>query len=313
MGMFSFNCKECDHPMLSRPATDKGINEWMSDVVLLTENGSRIIGEYDGYGGVGSSGDDDDYYEGGCFVHKACWEKHGKKDYEGYGGPSDHANDQGWFFNDGDHDMIDPRIPEDEAEELLKAGQARRKKFRYDEKAQKVHEWIHDPDYRVEEGEVEAWEQRYQVRSFTDQDGKLVVYATDELEGCEHADFGTVKEAREKFKSVWNLFLKSNDCKAYVKRAEELFAEWRENRMAELRKEGRYEVSYNSIPVDSDGRQCYRTEWHVNDKLHYNTVAITDSSGNSVESTTEKELVAAQVLVLNTEWAESGCPGKEVC
>ena len=60
MGFFSYNCKECNHSILSRHSTNEGINEWMSHVVVLGSDGSRIDGEYDGYGRVEDEEIDED-------------------------------------------------------------------------------------------------------------------------------------------------------------------------------------------------------------------------------------------------------------
>ena len=140
MGFFSYKCKECGHPMLSHGAVDKGINEWMNEAVVLTTDGSHIIGEYDGYGRV-VGGEDDEFEdefddESVAWVHKACWEIAGKPGYGHYGSNSEDAEDQGWFFKDGDHDMIDPRI-KDEAErnKLLEEGIEARSQLRHSQKA----------------------------------------------------------------------------------------------------------------------------------------------------------------------------------
>jgi hypothetical protein len=111
MGFFSWNCKSCGHPALVSNATDKGINDWMTDVVVLSKDGSRNFGQYDGYGRAGHwdyNGDDGDDCGGGepCLYHRACWEVAGKP---AYSSPSTNADDQGWFFDDGAHDLLDPR------------------------------------------------------------------------------------------------------------------------------------------------------------------------------------------------------------
>lgn len=100
MGFFSYNCKVCGHPMLSRGATDE-ITEWMSEVVALTSNGSVLRGEYDGYGRVDCFDGDDGY----GWYHAACYEHAGRPAYDG---PSASAADQGWFFDDGAHDALPP-------------------------------------------------------------------------------------------------------------------------------------------------------------------------------------------------------------
>ena len=107
MGFFSWDCKACNHPALSAHAiAEDAVNVWMKKVVVLTPNGSVIIGEYDGYGRI--EGDDYSEYElvGETELwHYACWIKAGKPEYSG---PSDDSDDQGWFFDPGDHDMEEP-------------------------------------------------------------------------------------------------------------------------------------------------------------------------------------------------------------
>jgi|SaaInlV_165m_DNA_1040744.scaffolds.fasta_scaffold29491_2 hypothetical protein len=116
MGFFSFNCKCCGHPMLQPCATEK-LNKWMSDCIVITDDGSILMGEYDGYGRVGEH--EPISPECGAWYHKACWNSCLTNGYtpmnqnanEKFGitqGPSDSASDQGWFFEDGVHDMEEP-------------------------------------------------------------------------------------------------------------------------------------------------------------------------------------------------------------
>lgn len=111
MGFFSWNCKGCNHPALSHMACTVELNDWMTQCVVLKENGTRIIGEYDGYGRVNGY----DIYEDGepCLWHLACWRMAGKPEYSQ---PSKSARDQGWFFYDGEHDMLDPEKTKDLSE-----------------------------------------------------------------------------------------------------------------------------------------------------------------------------------------------------
>ena len=99
-GFFSYLCRGCQHPLLAPKATNE-INGWMSDVVALAPDESGHHGTYDGYGRISeytiNSQDD-------CW-HTACWEKAGEPDYEG---PADNAPDQGYFFEEGVHDMPNP-------------------------------------------------------------------------------------------------------------------------------------------------------------------------------------------------------------
>jgi len=109
MGFFSWDCKSCNHPALCSMATEAD-NAWMNKVVALTPNGSVIIGEYDGYGRIyGDDGSENELHGEPELWHYACWVKAGKP---AYSGPSDRSDDQGWFFDDGDHDMAEPSIPD---------------------------------------------------------------------------------------------------------------------------------------------------------------------------------------------------------
>lgn len=49
MGMFSWDCHECGHPMLASRATNR-VNQWMTDCVVITRTGRVVEGGYDGYG-----------------------------------------------------------------------------------------------------------------------------------------------------------------------------------------------------------------------------------------------------------------------
>jgi len=135
MGFFSLECKECGHPLLSCYATND-INMWMQNGVAITKNGDTIKGQYDGYGRLDGQDmayvqlpmkgneshpeftgkascliNDEPYF---CFelkptvYHLSCWEKAGQP--KEYSGESANAQDQGYFFDDGDHDMPDPHI-----------------------------------------------------------------------------------------------------------------------------------------------------------------------------------------------------------
>jgi len=105
MGFFSQDCKSCGHAALSSYVTNE-VNAWMSDVVSISPEGDIHMGEYDGYGRVGGA----DYAvgEGATVWHRACWELAGKPlDYQG---ESRRSSDQGYFFEEGAHDLPDPRI-----------------------------------------------------------------------------------------------------------------------------------------------------------------------------------------------------------
>lgn len=104
MGFFSWNCKECGHPMLCSAATEKK-NRWMNEVVVIEDNGSILKGEYDGYGRVNDR--EIDFYAPQCYHHH-CWEKAGCPTT--YTGESKSARDQGWFFNDNVHNFSPDEI-----------------------------------------------------------------------------------------------------------------------------------------------------------------------------------------------------------
>ncbi len=114
MGLFSWDCRGCGHPMLHDMGVTHAINDWMNDVVVINPDGSKLEGSYDGYGRFdGVEYDfaliDWDHLPAGnpCVWHRACWEVAGKPDeYK----PSSSSDDQGHFFVAGAHDMADPRL-----------------------------------------------------------------------------------------------------------------------------------------------------------------------------------------------------------
>lgn len=96
MGFFSWNCKGCGKSIRSR-YTEAGYENWMQHAVALSQNGSRIIGEYDGYGRIDAPGmyEEADIGQTPCLWHQACWEHAGTPEYDG---PSESAEDQGYFI-----------------------------------------------------------------------------------------------------------------------------------------------------------------------------------------------------------------------
>lgn len=86
MGFSSYDCKHCGHPALSRYSSDPEINEWMVNVVVMTSNGTRLVGEHDGYSGVGGAcvADGGIPMDGAVWVHQACWEVAGKPSFDDY-------------------------------------------------------------------------------------------------------------------------------------------------------------------------------------------------------------------------------------
>jgi hypothetical protein len=249
----------------------------MSQVVVLTNRGGRFIGGYDGYGRVGEL----ESIEYAACVHEACWELAGKPEFSHYGSPSGHAADQGWFFDDGDHDMIDPRVTEGR-EELLQKGVEARTKARYDAKALEVYNWVHDSM------EDEApWRQRFSYGQSYEA-GKPVPnkwYFTDKFREFFQDDHnynysGTEEEAKAVCQKHWEDFLASDECKTLIAHAEELRAESLRQYVKKLRAEGRYEVRYRPSKVGGDviGRFTSSREMYtVSDKMTFETVATFDT------------------------------------
>lgn len=284
MGYFSYDCKECGHPLLSPEASDEGINNWMTHGVALFEDGGRAFGTYDGYGRLGST----EELEGAACLHRACWEKAGEPEFDHYGSGSQSAGDQGFFFDDGDHDVIDPRITENR-EQILAEGVAKREKRRFDHKAQEVRRWIKDGP--IDEKEP-AWTQRFRVsHKFSGRAairGQWVMHDRDYefFQADETRTFhGTEEEAHALCAKLWDEFVASDKCKAYLARAEELRIEGLKKYAADLRSKGRYEVSYGSSRKGGDtvgnGNPCSRSLYYVSDRLTFERVAIFDFEGEN--------------------------------
>jgi len=107
MGFFSYECKRCGRSILIVHGVEGGaLNEWMREAVAVEENGTILKGTYDGYGRV----NDHDLSDEPAVWHLACWELAGKPTE--YPGPSGGASDQGWFYDEGDYDIRDPRLEE---------------------------------------------------------------------------------------------------------------------------------------------------------------------------------------------------------
>jgi hypothetical protein len=123
MGLFSYDCQGCGHPLLAPCATDEGINTWMSQGVAVFCDGDRASGEYNGYGRLGWA----DGIERTAVWHRACFTVAGEPAYEK---PSLSSEDQGHFFDDGAHDLLEPGV--DHPEGALEAAQERRRLRRQD-------------------------------------------------------------------------------------------------------------------------------------------------------------------------------------
>ena len=92
MGFFSWGCS-CGHSIKAPYNLPEAI-DWQADVVAMYENGTRIVGRYDGYGHI----DDHEINHHGEVElwHHKCWKKAGEPVYSK---PSPNAPDQGYFYD----------------------------------------------------------------------------------------------------------------------------------------------------------------------------------------------------------------------
>ena len=104
MGLFSWNCKKCDHSIKSPYNVPTGW-DYMTEAVILREGENPIYGEYDGYGRIGAfevnsfGGDEPEMW------HKKCWDNAGNPEYSG---GSKYADDQGFFYDDpSDEELLE--------------------------------------------------------------------------------------------------------------------------------------------------------------------------------------------------------------
>ena len=98
MGFFSQTCRGCEHSVISSyAATDA--TAWMTQAVVLTLSGSLLRGEYDGYGTV--DGREYAIGESNEVWHQVCWDLMGSPTT--FTAASNHAGDQGYFFDDDDY------------------------------------------------------------------------------------------------------------------------------------------------------------------------------------------------------------------
>lgn len=105
MGFFSWDCPCCQNSVRAPCATNT-TSEWMSEAVAVLDNGSRLVGEYDGYGCVGNG--ELDYGDNFALYHKACYALAGKPEFTK---PSRSSHDQGYFV--GDYDPAQPQSETD--------------------------------------------------------------------------------------------------------------------------------------------------------------------------------------------------------
>jgi len=103
MGFFSYNCRGCGHPLLSGYATNEN-NGWMNEVVAISPKGIVHKGTYDGYGRIDSL--ELGYPCKHDVWHEACYELMDRPPYKG---PAEDARDQGYFFDQKDHNVRRPK------------------------------------------------------------------------------------------------------------------------------------------------------------------------------------------------------------
>lgn len=93
MGFFSWNCKGCNKSIKAPYGLPKMI-AWQNDAVCQLENGTRVIGAYDGYGCLGGM-ESDDLFTAEWWHHK-CWKD---ADEPAFTSRSTNAQDQGYFYD----------------------------------------------------------------------------------------------------------------------------------------------------------------------------------------------------------------------
>jgi len=295
MGFFSWNCKECDHSVLSVHSTDPEINAWMKDAVVLGPGGDRVLGEYDGYGNVGGQ-DRTDLSDSQVWLHLACWEVAGKPEFDHYDEGSRSARDQGFFFG-REHDLIDPRISDpDERARLLAEGIETRDKRWYDGRARDVAHWIEMGTGSYLGDDEKIWSQRFSFGKVREEGRRLESgkwhapaiqdewYINDRWEP-EDGGLGEIKfhgkhaELLAHIDGLWAAFAASPECAAYLARAKEMSAAAQARWISALREEGRYEVTYKEtmLPSDKiDGRSMGRSMYYVRDRLSHGVAAVFD-------------------------------------
>lgn len=329
MGLFSYLCKECGHPLLWERAADKGINDWMCDVIGLGPRGEVVRGQFDGYGRVGGDGAG----HLAC-LHYACWMVAGEPRFERYGTPSDSAPDQGWFFDDGAHDMIDPRIKEGR-EQRLEEGRAARVQRRYDDRARAVLDAI-ESAVDIPDEDYIPWSQHFSWRDRSE-NGVARWVVVDHFAGYAEVSVHDCAEAAAAACAVaWEKLLASDEGKALVARAHALREESNRRYLEKLRTTGRFVVRHGPSKVRGDTLNGFGTErslFRVLDQLKYETVAVFDFSGqqkafhtqagyrdadspawvaqveaNHADARIRRELAVAEAARLNAAWAAEGYP-----
>ena len=105
MGFFSWKCKVCGHSILSPYHLTPDIR-WMNDATIILENGTILTGCYDGYGRIDGTEFDLDCQP--AVFHLRCWKA--VRSPRRYPGPSECADDQGFFYGQEEHRMPSRKI-----------------------------------------------------------------------------------------------------------------------------------------------------------------------------------------------------------
>jgi hypothetical protein len=333
-----YQCKHCKRPV--HDYTTKGINEWMQDAVVLMEDVSRLVGEFDSEHGhkVGNR----ETGSGGMWLHKVCWEAAGRPEFDAYERPSKRVDELS--YKDEELWVVSPEITDKaERERVLAEGIAAHEQRLFDDKANRVDDWVEqDPEWETEQQRERPWEQRFQVLTYPEQDNTVQIHDALDDTAVRYEDFdGTEEEAETECKRRWNEWLLSDEFKALRARRKELEAQWEAKHMAELKEKGRFDVGYRPSKKGGDvmdGRKMGRTMFYVKDRLTYEDVIEFDFSdelapkeyesdpafdGNqSAEWETRVEEFRAETgriraladtacARLNAAWAEAGYPGKD--
>jgi len=331
-----YQCKHCSRPV--HDYTTEGINEWMSSAVVLLSDETRLVGELDteqAHGVGGSKVEAED----AKWLHKVCWEDAARPEYDAYEGPSKRL-DQDDFIERKSLWVITPEV-DDPAEraQLLADGEVAYEARLFDRMATELDNLIEtNPEYMSDEEREFPYRQLFRVSAWSGNVG-----ITDRLRNDYDEFKGTKEEAEVECKRLYDEFMVSDKYAALVARREELNKNWEIERMAKLKEEGRYEVSYRPSRKGGDwmnGRQMGRTMFYVKDKLEYDTVAEFDFSeemapkkyetpeDNDYEGNHSAEwearvesfrgetdrirgLADAECDRLNKEWADAGYPGRK--
>lgn len=315
MGYSSYLCKHCDRGILSEDATDKGINEWMAEVVMLSPKGNMVVEtEYSGYEG---------HYEkfsmnDSVWAHKACWELAGRPDYASYDGPSRFDPNQG--AGGKDVLIVDPRITDEaERERILAEGLARRNQRLYEWRAEKACEMAAKAKraYYIKQQGGEMWRLRYHCGQdferdengefLRGEDGRGIKapnrwYYYDNLdvdhEGDESTFEGTEAELKAHLAKLWEDFLASDELKGYQDFCAERSRKHREERIEQLKAEGRFKPTYG--PRRIDGKEVWPVYW-VADELYIEDLRDEFWHGEGCQAKAQ-----AKADELNAAWAASG-------